>query len=183
MKRVCLEYLTPGMVLAKDVTGIDGNVYLAAGAALDAAAIDGLKTLGLPEAAIAYPPGQPDKDTEHAWLAAYVRNFFVFVDPDSAHLEALYRTCVDRAEQALAAGWRLPCEYELRARHLAHGRRRRQTPRPLQPRLRQPRGHRPPRDRAGHASPTLHLPPPGTSSTTRPAPPTTSPASWPPTSA
>ncbi len=119
MKRVCLEYLTPGMVLAKDVTGIDGNVYLAAGAALDAAAIDGLKTLGLPEAAIAYPPGQPDKDTEHAWLAAYVRNFFVFVDPDSAHLEALYRTCVDRAEQALAAGWRLPCEYELRARHLA----------------------------------------------------------------
>ena len=28
MKRVCLEYLTPGMVLAKDVPGVDGGVFL-----------------------------------------------------------------------------------------------------------------------------------------------------------
>jgi hypothetical protein len=170
------------MVLAKDVPGMDGGVYLPAGATLDATAIDGLKVLGLPDAAINFPAGQPDKDTERAWLAAYVRNFFLFVDADSPHLENLFRCCV--GPRRARPGRRLENALRVRAARPPA------VPRPPTPpsaSTSSPATTAPPRTssdmrpawRASPTSPSASRKP----LTRPPARPTTSPASWPPTSA
>ncbi|MBX3236878.1 MAG: hypothetical protein KF814_12055 [Nitrospiraceae bacterium] len=63
MKRVVLEELTPGMVLAKPVTNSGGMVVLASGAALDDATIGRLRQLGLASVYIEGEAGSSDGKT------------------------------------------------------------------------------------------------------------------------
>ncbi|MBM4124319.1 MAG: hypothetical protein FJ246_05115 [Nitrospira sp.] len=58
MKRIPIEQLTPGMTLAKPVTGPTGQMVLAAGATLEASLIARLRDLGLALVAVETPGEQ-----------------------------------------------------------------------------------------------------------------------------
>ena len=64
------------MVLAKDIKGADGGVFLAAGTALDDAAIVSIAALGAPFAYIKPNPAftSPEKDLQR--IESFVRYYF-----------------------------------------------------------------------------------------------------------
>ncbi len=119
MKKICLEYLEPGMVVAKDVKGPDGNTAVAAGTIIDESILDALETLG---AGFAYVTDSPETDDELLMerVTAYVHKFFEYVDPDCPAFEKLFQLTMQRTWDAVSQGWDLPCESELTAQSVEH---------------------------------------------------------------
>lgn len=120
MIRICIEHIEPGMVLAKDVAGLDGSTVLEAGAVLGPEQVDALADLG--RSAIFVKPGEgmDPKDIALARIEHHVRRFFAYVDPDNPAFEEMFQVSLRRCAKAIGEGWSPPCEADLLARNVEH---------------------------------------------------------------
>jgi len=118
VKKICVEYIMPGMILAQDIKGIDGNVLLPAGTTIR----DREKNLLL-EAGIDYVEvkarDEAEKENYIEMVAQeYAFKFFMYVNPDSELFGELYKLVVELLVNSLKRGWVLPCEESLRAKNV-----------------------------------------------------------------
>ncbi len=120
MNRVCTEYLQPGMILAKKVTGAGDALVLDAGTVLTWEHVDLLQTIGIEAVFVRYAAGTDTREQAARQVQEYVRNFFIFVDPDHEAFSELYRIAVQRTLKTLREGWVMPCEDALRAKNVEH---------------------------------------------------------------
>lgn len=120
MKKICTEYLEPGMILAKDIQGADGSVFLEAGALLDADAIVALEDLGIQFAYIKPDEAFTGPEAVLGRVETYVRYFFQYVDPDNVAFIELFKVVMERAVEAASKGWEIPCEHERQAKSVEH---------------------------------------------------------------
>ncbi len=120
MNRICIEHLEPGMVLAKNVAGLDGSTVLEAGTVLAPEHLDVLRDLGM--VAVLVKPG-PGMDLQRIALARvenHVRRYFTYVDPDNPAFQEMFQISLRRCTEAIENGWNPPCEAELRAQNVEH---------------------------------------------------------------
>lgn len=109
--------LTPGMVLVQDVEDRHGYTLLPRGTRLAAEDIARLKSLGVATVeAAAEAEAREIKAPDQA--EEYVRNFFVYCDPDDEAVVRMFRIAAARTRKALAEGWELPTEDERLAKNL-----------------------------------------------------------------
>ena len=114
-----VDELEPGMILAEDVTSSDGRLLFRAGIALDERHIEALGRIGLETVAV--EPEQcslsPDvlRDVEE-----YVREFFLYMDPDFPPAVEMFRAALELTGTAVAKGWCLPSLEERRAVNVEH---------------------------------------------------------------
>ncbi|MEW5774843.1 MAG: HDOD domain-containing protein [Thermodesulfobacteriota bacterium] len=120
MYRLCTEHLEPGMVLAKNLAGTDGSVFLAAGQELTQEIIAALQEMGVAEAFIRLPGGRPDPELLGRVAVRHARRFFLYVDADSPAMQALFAASAERTYEALGKGWLIPCADELMAKNVEH---------------------------------------------------------------
>lgn len=120
MIRVCTEYLLPGMILAKKIPGVDGDILLESGTFLGDEQIALLRKTGL-SATYVRLPAEMDFESEALRQAeCHARNFFIYVDPDHEALKGLFSIAVKRTAEAILSGWEMPCESALRAKNVEH---------------------------------------------------------------
>lgn len=120
MIRVCSEYLLPGMILARKITGPDGGVALDVGQVLDENHVGMLRNLGHTAVHVRLPDSMPLQDELLRQAENHVRQFFIYVDPDNEAFEELFRLAVQRTSRALVGEWEIPCEDALRAKNVEH---------------------------------------------------------------
>jgi len=108
------------MILAKTVMGLDGNALLESGLVLTVDHPRMLADMGVSSVFVRYPAKTGVKEENLRQVQAYVRNFFIYVDPDHEAFQELYRIAVQRTLKALQGGWTMPCEDELRAKNVEH---------------------------------------------------------------
>jgi HD-like signal output (HDOD) protein len=115
--KICIEHLEPGMVLARDVRGMDESVLFPVGTAIGGEQLEFLSGLGLGYVFIK-PPGSPRElgALLERRVQEHVRKFFLYVNPDSSLFEELFLISVRRTLAASRKGWNLPCVNELHAR-------------------------------------------------------------------
>ncbi len=115
---MCSEYIIPGMMLAKDVTGLDGSVLLEKGKVLDDKDIKLLIDAGIDYVYVTIK----EKEEEERFLLNiaedYVSKFFMYVNPDSKFVSELFKIVVELVFDGLKKGLELPCEDILRAKHV-----------------------------------------------------------------
>lgn len=111
-----INELKPGVILAADVVSRDGRVLLPAGSKVEPRHVALFKGLGVAAVEVLQ-----DASTEHAQAAReYVREFFVFQNPDLAVMDELFGYAADRVAQRLNEGWSLPSLAERRAENVEH---------------------------------------------------------------
>ncbi|NCC23933.1 MAG: HDOD domain-containing protein [Deltaproteobacteria bacterium] len=106
------------MVLAKDIPGLDGGVFMAKGTCLDPGSIEALDDLGAPFVFVT--PGHDDTSLAVSRTEDYVARFFAYVNPDNPAILELYRLVLERAYKSVFPKWLLPCEKDLRAKNVEH---------------------------------------------------------------
>jgi HD-like signal output (HDOD) protein len=106
------------MILAKDIMGFDGDVFLAKGTSLTEEHITALQNMGLPFVFTEDP--KEDANTILRRTADYVGKFFAYVNPDNPAIAELYPLIVKLTLPAAHPKWTLPCERELRAAKVEH---------------------------------------------------------------
>jgi putative nucleotidyltransferase with HDIG domain len=108
------------MILAKKVTGPDDAVALEPGLVLALEHIGLLHTLGVSAVFVRFPAQMDSSKEIERQIQEYVRNFFIFIDPDHEAFLELYRIAVQRSLKAFRGGWILPCDDALRAKNVEH---------------------------------------------------------------
>lgn len=117
MSEIQINTLTPGMVLTTNIKDRNGYLLLPAGTRLGEGHIQLLKKLGL--GAVEAVAETEAKDITAADPSEeYVRNFFVYCDPDDPAVIEIYRIAVARTQRAQDDGWMIPTEDERLARNL-----------------------------------------------------------------
>lgn len=111
-----ISELKPGDVAAADVVSKDGRVLLASGAKVEPWHINLFKGLGVVSVAVA--DSQEEQRLEDA--AEYVREFFMFLDPDMPLVAELYPFLTETVARRLSEGWTLPTLSERRAENVEH---------------------------------------------------------------
>lgn len=118
MKKICVEYIIPGMMLAKSVNGLDGSVLLEKGKILEENDIELLNDAGIDYVFVTVQ----DKEDEEKFLLNlaedYVCKFFMYVNPDSKIFSELFEIVIELVYEGLKKGMELPCEKFLRAKHV-----------------------------------------------------------------
>ncbi|BBD09208.1 HDOD domain-containing protein [Desulfovibrio ferrophilus] len=117
MSEIKTNTLTPGMVLTNDIEDRNGYLLLPAGTQLGEGHILLLKKLGL-GAVEAVPEAEAKGITIVDPYEEYIRNFFVYCDPDNEAMLEIYRIAVARTKLAVERGWIMPTEDERLARNL-----------------------------------------------------------------
>ncbi|MFW5486991.1 MAG: HDOD domain-containing protein [Desulfovibrio sp.] len=120
MKKICLEHLEPGMILAQNVRGLDGSTVIDSGTQADADVISLLDTLGMGFVYIEPASAEADRKIRLRQIETYVRKFFMYVDPDAPVFKELFRILLERTWDALNKGWEMPCESDLAAESVEH---------------------------------------------------------------
>ena len=120
MNRICIEHIEPGMVLAKNVVGLDGSVVLESGVVLGPEHMETLLELGAAAVYVKPGPGMDPKAINMARIENHVRRFFSYVDPDNPVFEEMFQVSLRRCTEAINAGWDPPCEAEMLARNVEH---------------------------------------------------------------
>jgi HD-like signal output (HDOD) protein len=106
------------MVLADDLKAADGRLLLPRGLTLEQRHIELLKRLGVKEAS-ARTVCEPEAEEAEA-IADYVRDFFLYCNPDRPVVLELFRIALDRTAAAVCGGWELPDTSERRATNVEH---------------------------------------------------------------
>lgn len=114
-----IDELQSGMVLACDLKTSDGRMLLPKGLELSDRHIRMLVRAGIEDVEIQAPKVELDADTVRA-LEEYVRDFYLYVNPDHTPMLELFRISLDRTAMAVASGWKLPSEEERRAQAVEH---------------------------------------------------------------
>ncbi len=123
MNKLCIEHIEPGMVLARQVTGLDGSTVIEAGTVLDPSHLEMLVDMGVASVYVKPGPDMEGPDSKGIALAGveeHVRRFFVYVDPDNPAFEEMFRVSLARCEKAIENGWTPPCEAEMLATNVEH---------------------------------------------------------------
>jgi len=117
MKRI--DELKPGMVLAADLVAENGRLLFAGGTELADNHLRLLERVGIAEADVA--PDLSDL-TEEDLLAVedYVREFFLYVNPDHPAVIEMFHIALELTARAMADGWRLPDPHLRRAADVEH---------------------------------------------------------------
>ncbi len=108
------------MILAQNVKGPDGSMAITAGTTIDNDVIDLLDTIGAGFVFINMNSPEADYKVRLHRVEAYVRRFFMYVDPDNDAFNKLFHIVLERTWNALEKGWELPCESELTAKNVEH---------------------------------------------------------------
>ncbi|MGE4422418.1 MAG: HDOD domain-containing protein [Pseudodesulfovibrio sp.] len=114
-----IDELKAGMVLASDLIAKDGRLLFKSGTELVENQLQLLKRVGISEADVA--PDLSDL-TEDDLLAVedYVREFFLYVNPDHPAVIEMFHIALELTARAVAGGWRLPDLDERRATNVEH---------------------------------------------------------------
>jgi HD-like signal output (HDOD) protein len=114
-----LDELEAGMVLASDLIAKDGRLLFKSGTELAENHLQLLKRVGVVEADV-----QPDLSdlTEDDLLAVedYVREFFLYVNPDHPAIIEMFHIALELTARAVAGGWKLPDLDVRRATNVEH---------------------------------------------------------------
>ena len=114
-----LDELTAGMVLASDLKASDGRLLFKAGTELEERHIELLKRVGVAEADV--EAGASDLSDEMVRdIEDYVRDFFLYVDPEFEPSVQMFKIALDLTGNAVASGWPLPDISERRASDVEH---------------------------------------------------------------
>lgn len=119
MRKVCVENITPGMVLGENLVGMDGAVVAQKGEVIEDEYLDVMDDIGLDAIKVDIDDAESD-ELLLEWVEGYVRKFFTYVDPDNEAFEEVFRHVMVRTYNAVEAGWELPCDYELTAQSFEH---------------------------------------------------------------
>ncbi len=111
-----MEYLIPGMILTKDVKGLDGGILLEKDTVIGEKEKSLLIDAGIDTVEVKGKDEEEERKLIDQLAQEYVFKFFMYVDPDSELFKELYSIVLDLTKKALNKGWDLPCEKELRAK-------------------------------------------------------------------
>lgn len=114
-----MDELSNGMVLASDLLAEDGRLLFKAGTELEDRHIELLKRVGIKEADVE-PSAGTLSDEELREVEDYVRDFFLYVNPDFPPCQEMFRIALDNVAVAVAKGWDLPDETTRRAANVEH---------------------------------------------------------------
>jgi uncharacterized domain HDIG len=112
-----IDAIRPGMVLAADVLSRDGKVLFASGAALEPWHVQILKTLGIAQVDVSEDQSGLPSPAE---VLEYVRDFFLYVNPDHPAMQVIFEIAAERAGERTRRGWRLPDLATRRATNVEH---------------------------------------------------------------
>ncbi|WP_459889700.1 HDOD domain-containing protein [Desulfothermus okinawensis] len=116
MKKICVEYIVPGMILAKHVSGLDGTELLPKGRELGEKEKELLQDAGIEYVYVTAKSEQEEEDLLETLAQEYVFKFFMYVNPDNRLFVELYRIIVELVFTALKRGWEPLCEEYIRAK-------------------------------------------------------------------
>ena len=119
MRNVRLDELEPGMILAEDLTASDGRLLFKAGVELEDRHIDMLRRVGVDEVSV-QPPMAELSPEQLGDVEDYVREFFLYADPDFPPSVELFRIMLEQTGRAVAQGWELPSLDQRRAVNVEH---------------------------------------------------------------
>lgn len=117
MPSISIHALLPGMVAAQDVATPEGRVLLRREGVVEPWHIQLFAGLNIPSIEVA-EDGDQARQLEEA--AAYVRDLFAYVNPDSRPMLELYTYVAELVANRLAQGWQLPSLSERRAENVEH---------------------------------------------------------------
>ncbi|MFP4658518.1 MAG: HDOD domain-containing protein, partial [Desulfonatronovibrionaceae bacterium] len=113
-------HLRPGMVLARDIPGYDGSVFLPADRGLNANDISTLREMDIGHVHIKSRGEEKDRKDLLRRCEDYVFEFFVYVNPESRLFNEIYRLTLEKTFCSASLDWDLPCSKELRAKSVEH---------------------------------------------------------------
>ncbi|WP_272698697.1 HDOD domain-containing protein [Desulfovibrio sp. Fe33] len=119
MTRKSIDELKAGMVLASDLIAGDGRLLLKGGVELADRHIRLLRRAGVEEVEVLPMPSVLSEADLQA-VEDYVREFFLYVNPDHPAVAAMFRIALELTAVAVAEGRRLPDPAERRAANLEH---------------------------------------------------------------
>ncbi|BDQ37906.1 phosphohydrolase [Pseudodesulfovibrio nedwellii] len=114
-----LDELKAGMVLATDLVASDGRLLFKSGTKLEDRHLEQLKRVGVDEADVELDPNDLSKEKLQE-VEDYVRDFFLYVNPDFKPTIEMFRIALDLTAKQVAAGWELPDVSERRADSVEH---------------------------------------------------------------
>ncbi|QJB56105.1 HDOD domain-containing protein [Pseudodesulfovibrio sp. zrk46] len=113
-----LDELTAGMVLASDLKAEDGRLLFKSGTELEERHLTLLERVGVSSAEVEDTCELSDETL--CEVEDYVREFFLYVDPDFPPSIELFRVVLELTGKAVAGGWTLPDVAERRAASVEH---------------------------------------------------------------
>jgi len=114
-----LDELLAGMVLASDLEASDGRLLFKAGTELEERHMELLKRVGIAEADVKADACELSDDMIID-IEDYVRDFFLYVNPDFEPAIQMFHISLDLTGNAVAGGWCLPGIDERRASDVEH---------------------------------------------------------------
>lgn len=116
MPVIGISELKPGAIAAADVVSRDERVLLAKGGKIEPWHINLFKGLGVASVEVKESP----EDDLLSQAAGYVREFFVFLNPDHLLVTQLYEFATRFVAHRMAEGWILPSLEERHAENVEH---------------------------------------------------------------
>lgn len=116
VKKICVEYIVPGMILAKSVEGLDGTELLAKGTELGEKEKNLLLDAGVEYIYVTAKNEELEQSLLQTLAEEYVFKFFMYVNPDNKLFVELFKITVELIFNKLKKGWELPCEDYIRAK-------------------------------------------------------------------
>lgn len=114
-----IDELRAGMVLAVDLTSSDGRLLFKGGTELEERHLALLKRVGVEQADVEGDTRELSDETLRE-IEDYVRDFFLYVNPDFAPTIAMFSIALDLTAKRVAAGWELPDLDTRRATNVEH---------------------------------------------------------------
>lgn len=119
MSILSLEELKAGMVLASDLIASDGRMLFKSGTELEDRHLVLLKRIGVTQADVEPSLDSLDEETLMA-VEDYVRDFFLYVNPDFEPSIHMFRVALELTAKSVAGGWELPDADTRRAASVEH---------------------------------------------------------------
>ena len=116
MKKICVEYIVPGMILAKPVLGLEGSELLPEGIELGEKEKKILEEAGVDYVYVKAKSKEDEQSLFYTVAQEYAFKFFMYVNPDSKLFSELFKIIVELIFDGLKKGLELPCEDYIRAK-------------------------------------------------------------------
>ncbi|MCJ2165993.1 MULTISPECIES: HDOD domain-containing protein [unclassified Pseudodesulfovibrio] len=113
------DELKAGMILASDLVAKDGRLLFKGGTELEERHLVLLNRIGVTEADVVPDVGALDDQTLLE-IEDYVRDYFLYVNPDSEPVIEMFRIALDLTAARVAEGWKLPDLSQRRASNVEH---------------------------------------------------------------
>ncbi|NDV20903.1 HDOD domain-containing protein [Pseudodesulfovibrio sp. JC047] len=114
-----LDDLKAGMVLSTDLVTADGRLLFASGTSLEDRHLELLRRVGVDAADVVVDAPALSAEILRE-IESYVRDFFLYVNPDFKPTEVLFHVALDLTARQVAAGWELPDIRTRRAENVEH---------------------------------------------------------------